>query len=160
MLQQQSAGSLFPPETQAVDPHLDPFHASPSCSSSAFHPSRALAVSMCLVMNCTCTSFIYPKWRYANSISGVYTSDASLSQVLLSAPALLAASLNTVGLSRCWYGRGTPFTPVEGTHRWMSGYDSYCGLVENLTVAAVSPSLRPRHLIKRRKYSDEDATTM
>lgn len=43
----------------------------------------------------------------------------------------------------------------------LSGYhSSLCGFEGNLTVAAVSPSLRPRHLIKRSKFSVEDATRM
>lgn len=43
---------------------------------------------------------------------------------------------------------------------WVDASPHLCGLVENLTVPAVSPSLRPRHLIKRSKFSDEDATRM
>lgn len=43
---------------------------------------------------------------------------------------------------------------------WVDTTPHLCGFVENLTVAAVSPSLRPRHLIKRSKFSDEDATRM
>ncbi len=46
------------------------------------------------------------------------------------------------------------------TGGWVDATPHLCGLVENLTVAAVSPSLRPRHLIRRSKFSDEDATRM
>lgn len=46
------------------------------------------------------------------------------------------------------------------TGNWLDAAPHLCGLVENLTIAAVSPSLRPRHLIKRSKFSDEDATRM
>lgn len=46
------------------------------------------------------------------------------------------------------------------TGGWLDATPHLCGLVENLTLAAVSPSLRPRHLIRRNKFSDEDATRM
>lgn len=49
---------------------------------------------------------------------------------------------------------------LTSTCGWVDTTPHLCDFVENLTVAAVSPSLRPRHLIKRSKFSDEDATRM
>lgn len=52
-------------------------------------------------------------------------------------------------------------TSTEMPQQWLiCNHSDLCGLVENLMVAPVSPSLRPPHLIRRSRFTDEDATKM